>query len=291
MEKAKPSSTTGTCTKPNYVPQPLNNADHKAYRAIVGKLLWLALIRPDISLATEELSRDLTAPTTESVTKVKHLLKFISGTRDYCQRLRPSVTMSDSDCTLGHCYVDSDWAGCRTTRKSTSGTVVQLLKSTVFFGRRKQGTIALSSGEAKLYAKGQGISMALFVKNLITEAKLAKSVNITVHTDSTATKSMGHQVRNKQENKARRTEIPLRAGLVAKGILRLRRVGTKVNCADVLTKYLSSELLVSHLRKLCVFTLIDRFQLQHCQMVSPSELFSTLALGLWKFNPCQLEGK
>ena len=32
--------------------------------------------------------------------------------------------------------------------------------------------------------------MALFVKNLITEAKLAKSVNITVHTDSTATKSM-----------------------------------------------------------------------------------------------------
>ena len=139
MEKAKPSSTTGTCTKPNYVPQPLNNADHKAYRAIVGKLLWLALIRPDISLATEELSRDLTAPTTESVTKVKHLLKFISGTRDYCERLRPSVTMSDSDCTLDiDCYVDSDWAGCRTTRKSTSGTVVQLLKSTVFLGEESK---------------------------------------------------------------------------------------------------------------------------------------------------------
>ena len=37
--------------------------------------------------------------------------------------------------------------------------------------------------------------------------------------------------------------------LVAKGILRLRKVRTKVNCADVLTKYLSSELLVSHLKK------------------------------------------
>ena len=47
MENAKPSPTTGTSTKPNNVPQPLKNADHKAYRAIVGKLLWRALIRPD----------------------------------------------------------------------------------------------------------------------------------------------------------------------------------------------------------------------------------------------------
>ena len=52
MENARPLPTTGTSTKPYYVPQPLNNADHKAYRAIVGKLLWLALIKPDISYAT-----------------------------------------------------------------------------------------------------------------------------------------------------------------------------------------------------------------------------------------------
>ena len=49
--------------------------------------------------------------------------------------------------------------------------------------------------------------------------------------------------------------------LVAKGMLRLRKVGTKVSCADVLTKYLSSELLVSLLKKLCAFTCIDRFPL------------------------------
>ena len=93
MENAKPSPTTGTSTEPNYVPQPLNNADHKAYRVIVGKLLCPSLIRPDISFAIKGLSRDLIAPTTESVTKVKHLLRYISGTRDYCQRLCPSVTV------------------------------------------------------------------------------------------------------------------------------------------------------------------------------------------------------
>ena len=218
MENVKPSPTTGTSTKPNYVPQPLNNADHKAYRAIVGKLLWLALIRPDISYATKELSRDLTAPTTESVTKVKHLLRYISGTRDHCQRLCPSVTMSDLDCTLDiDCYVDSDWAGCRTTRKSTSGTVVQLLNSTVSFGGRTQGTIALSSGEADLYAIGQGTSEALFVKNLITEAKLAKSVNITVHTDSTAGKSMATRFGTSKKTKHVELRFLYVQELVAKG--------------------------------------------------------------------------
>ena len=50
-----PKFFTGQLSR-DYVPQPLNHADHKAYRAIVGKLLWLALIGPDISYATKELS-------------------------------------------------------------------------------------------------------------------------------------------------------------------------------------------------------------------------------------------
>ena len=60
--------------------------------------------------------------------------------------------------------------------------------------------------------------------------------------------------------------------LVAKGILRLRKVGTKVNCADALTKYLSSELLVFHLKKLCVFTSFLLLIVSN-RKVSPSQLF------------------
>ena len=133
--------------------EPLDRNEHKKYCAIIGKLLRLALIRPDIAYVTKELTRDLTAPTTESITKVKCLLR----TKDHCQRLCPNVTLESSNCTLDlDCYVDSDWAGCRRTRKSTSGTVVQILNSTVSFGSRTQGTIALSPDEAELYAIGQG---------------------------------------------------------------------------------------------------------------------------------------
>ena len=195
MENSKPSPTIGTSIGPKAQPEPLDRNERKKYCAIIGKLLRLALIRPDIAYATKELTRDLTAPTTESITKVKCLLRYIAGTKDHCQRLCPNVTLESSNCTLDlDCYVDSDWAGCRRTRKSTSGTVVQILNSTVSFGSRTQGTIALSPDEAELYAIGQGTSEALYIRNLITEAKLARSVNINIHTDSTVGKSMATRI-------------------------------------------------------------------------------------------------
>ena len=140
MENSKPSPTTGASTVSKIQPEPLDRNEHKKYRAIVGKLMWFALIRPDIAYATKELSRDLTAPTTENITRAKNLLRYIAGTEDHCQR-RPNVTLESSNCTLDlDRHVDSDWAGCRSTRKSTSGTV-QSLNSTVSFGSRTQGTI------------------------------------------------------------------------------------------------------------------------------------------------------
>ena len=54
--------------------------------------------------------------------------------------------------------------------------------------------------------------------------------------------------------------------LVGKGRMKLRKIGTKDKRADVLTKYLGTELLRSHLKKLCVsiatelFELISNFQ-------------------------------
>jgi len=49
--------------------------------------------------------------------------------------------------------------------------------------------------------------------------------------------------------------------LVGIGLIKLRKKGTKDNCADVLTEYLGTELLRSHLKKLCVPTPTERLEL------------------------------
>ena len=43
------------------------------------------------------------------------------------------------------CYVDSDWAGCSKTRKSTSGRTAQILGSDMIHTSRTQATVALST--------------------------------------------------------------------------------------------------------------------------------------------------
>ena len=57
---------------------------------------------------------------------------------------------------------------------------------------RTQATVALSSGEAELYAILLGVSESLSIRSLLLESQLSKNVNVTIrtHTDSTAGKSM-----------------------------------------------------------------------------------------------------
>ena len=65
--------------------------------------------------------------------------------------------------------VDSDWAGCLVTRRSTSGGV--LLKGPHVLGHwsRTQPTVALSSGEAEVNAALKGGCEILSVKELLEQ--------------------------------------------------------------------------------------------------------------------------
>ena len=55
-------------------------------------------------------------------------------------------------------YVDSDHAGCRRTRKSTSGGVAMLGQHILMEHNITQPVVALSSGESEFYAIIKGIT-------------------------------------------------------------------------------------------------------------------------------------
>ena len=55
-------------------------------------------------------------------------------------------------------FTDSDWAGCKETRKSSSAGVVMLGEHALKLHTRKQKVIARSSAEAELHAAASGAS-------------------------------------------------------------------------------------------------------------------------------------
>ena len=81
-------------------------------------------------------------------------------------------------------FTDSDWAGCKSTCRSTSGGIIRFGAHTLKTWSSTQATVALSSAEAELYALTKGAAQALGFITLL--ADLGVEVTATVHTDASA---------------------------------------------------------------------------------------------------------
>ena len=108
---------------------------------------------------------------------------------------------------------------------------------------RTQGTLALSSGEAELYAIGQGVSEALFLRSMLLEAGLAKKVSVIAHTDSTAGRSMATRFGTGKKTKYVELRFLYVQNLVQMGLLRMAKIEGVRNPADLMTKYVATDVL------------------------------------------------
>jgi hypothetical protein len=143
-------------------------------------------------------------------------------------------------------WSDSDWAGCKETRKSTSGGVLQLGGHTVKTWSTTQGTIALSSGEAELYALVKGASHGKGAKSLLWDFGLdTEEININV--DATAAQGITNR---RGLGKVRHIEVGqlwIQDEVAEKRIIVNKVKGTE-NYADALTKHVGREDINMHMR-------------------------------------------
>ena len=229
---------------------PVDKDEHALYRRIVGKLQWMTYTRPDLSFATKELARSLQQPTYLDMKKMKHVLRYLQGTKDYKFILHPTTIPGNKDtATTLDVYVDADWAGCTTTRKFTTGFVIKYLGSTIHFGSRTQAIVALSSAESELYSIGTGAPEALHIRNFLMETILTSKLQIRIHTDSTSGKSIATRIGSSKKAKHIDLKYLFIQQLVHNGKLSVHKIGTLDNIADIFTKYVTAEILNKHLYK------------------------------------------
>ena len=247
LDQCKPITTTGNSQlKPTVEEEEqLSTAEHSKYRTAVGKLQWLVGIRPDLAYATKELARGLHCPTGVHKSQLKHLLRYIAGTTDTGLMLRPSYTLSLNNATKIDIdiYCDSDWAGCKVTRKSTTGIVAQILGCTVQHCSRTQATVSLSSTESETYAICTGLSEGLYIKQLLTDLKLFTDVLINVYTDSTGAKATATRTGLAPKTKHMQLRYLWIQTLFNTNAAKLHKINTKENPPDILTKYVTAETL------------------------------------------------
>jgi hypothetical protein len=172
MNNAKSVSTPADST-PFYV-EDTNTATQeeidymadKDLRALVGSLLYLLVTRPDISFSVNRLTRVVNKPRKVHWEAAMRVLRYLAGTANY--GITYHREEENSSATLAG-YSDADWAGDRTTRRSTTGFVFMLVGGAISYKCKLQRVVALSSCEAELMALAATVQECAWLRRLLIE--------------------------------------------------------------------------------------------------------------------------
>jgi hypothetical protein len=154
--------------------------DVTLYRSIVGSLRYLVHTRPDISYAVGFVSRFMESPTTEHLSAVKHILRYIAGTLNFGCSYRHSSKKGNS--LTG--YSDSDHTGDVDDRKSTTGMIFFFGQCPITWQSRKQKVVALSSCQAEYMAASTAACQAVWLRRLVGDLFATYPTVLTVLVDN-----------------------------------------------------------------------------------------------------------
>ncbi|XP_062075715.1 uncharacterized mitochondrial protein AtMg00810-like [Humulus lupulus] len=94
--------------------------DPSLYHTLVGSLVYLTITRPNIAYAVHIFSQFVASPTTIHWAAVLRILRYLQGTQ-FQSLLFPSTSTLEL-----RAYLDADWGGDCTNRKSTTGFCIFL---------------------------------------------------------------------------------------------------------------------------------------------------------------------
>jgi hypothetical protein len=157
MEDSKAMATPMSTTKALDADEEGEHVDQKAYRSMIGSLLYLTATRPDIKFSVCLCARFQASLRTSHRQAVKRIFKYWCHTPDF------GLWYSASSFLALHGFSGADFARCRLDRKSTSWTCQFLGSSLVSWSSHKQSSVAQSTTEAEYVDVASCFSQLLWI--------------------------------------------------------------------------------------------------------------------------------
>ena len=238
LRDAKPVTTPGvTATHPRNENDdenpPLGAAEASQFRGVAARTNFLSQDRVDIQYASKEASRWMSRPRKgdwEVLNRIgRYLLSHPRMTLVYGWRNLPTEITT---------YSDTDWAGCKDTRRSTSGGVVMHGKHRLRSWSRMQTLVALSSAEAELYGTVRASCEALGCKSMIKD--YGRIVGCRLYADASAALGIIQRIGLGKVRHLETNSLWIQQACRTK-IIQYLKVPGEHNPADVLTKHLAED--------------------------------------------------
>lgn len=135
--------------------------DPTMYIQLIGSLMYLVHPVPDICFAMSALSQFMFESRHLHWVATKHVLRYLCGTVGF------GLRYTSGGGVMLHGYTDSDWAGNAVDRKSTSRFCFSMGSTMISWSSQKQGSVALSTIEAKYIAANDASQEAVWFRKLL----------------------------------------------------------------------------------------------------------------------------
>ncbi|GJT44895.1 ribonuclease H-like domain-containing protein [Tanacetum coccineum] len=139
-------------------------------------------------------------------------------------------------------YTDANWAGCPTTRQSTSGYCVFLRDNLLSWSSKRQYTLSRSSAEAEYRGVANVVAEIAWLHNLLKELHTLLFSTTLVYCGNVSAIYMTVNPIEHQRTKHIEIDIHFVCDMVARGQVRVLHVPSRYQYADIFIKGLPSAL-------------------------------------------------
>ncbi|OAQ61354.1 retrovirus-related pol polyprotein [Purpureocillium lilacinum] len=205
------------------------------YQSKVGSLNFASnQTRPDISFATGYVARYASNPNQKHMDAVDHIFAYLKNDPG------KGIVYSGKHGLHLTGFVDSDFAGCEDSRRSTTGWVFTLAGGPVSWSSQRQKTVATSTMDAEYIAGAEAAKEAVWIRNFINDLRIpgVHIDTVPLYIDSNSALKLTRNPEFHSRSKHIDVKHHFIREKVDEGIINTQRVDTKDNLADAFTKAL-----------------------------------------------------
>ncbi|CAM8990842.1 unnamed protein product [Rhodiola kirilowii] len=205
------------------------------YANVIGSLMYAMIsTRLDLSYVISLLSRFMSNLGMDHWLALKHVVAYVKSTIDtgLCYSKRKDVLE-----LVG--YVDADFGGDRDCRKSTTAFYFTFGMNCISWKSQMQSIVAMSTTETEYISLSESVKEAMWLKGMLAECKLSNNSPVIFSDSQSALCLDKNPVYHERSNHIDIKYHFLRHH-VETGVIKLLRVGTEDNPADMGTRVISS---------------------------------------------------
>lgn len=207
------------------------------YRNLIGALLYIsAATRPDINFSVNYLSRYQNCYSETHYKYALRILKYLNSTKNLKLMYKKDETREKIEC-----YVDADWAGDNLERKSTTGYIIKLFGNVIYWKSKKQKSVTKATTFAEYVALSEAVSELKFIREILNVFEIQLNEPINIYEDNASAIEIANKGNFTKNSKHIEVHYHYVHEYVRENFIKIIKVNTDENIADIFTKALSRE--------------------------------------------------